>query len=916
MVAYIALSQNAVVAQTAWTIADVLENGQGNTLARVAYSNGDFHVAWQDANDWNASVYYDVIGEATSPSLPFQFQVNNSTMRGDPDFGSVKYLKIRYATNEGEFEGSIREGDSLAIPDDSHIVVGPPLLEDTVVIIYARYETANASQDVSSVIESALVSSPNSSFDIRDFRFSNLAFESDGTPMFIGSDPWGDRPRYAYDAFDQEDFPTLDFNNWNGHGNAKATQIIHAGGIYVASFSGTDDWSHDPLPHSLASSADLQNWTYASLPQGYSVEGMAYDDGRFIAVGSFSDPNDWSGAQNGAIFTSVTGQTWTVTTLPIQESLQDVIFTGSEWLAVGGDTSFWRSSDGFSWGKVTPINLHGDLTAVAIGNGYVVVGTASGALFSTVDGMTFSKQAQYSGRVNDIAVGNEKFMVTIGAYLLEAPFAAEGVADITAQPASSYVIPSERVTLTVAAQGDSPLSYQWFEGSSGDTSVLISGATSPVFQTPPLSQTERYWVRVQNSVGAEDSLTATLTMQEEPIITDQPAGESLNMRDSVSSRVSATGNNLSYQWYEGFAGDATRPISGRTGSYFGLRADFPGAYYYWVRVFNELGSVDSGTILVTVVPVPPIITDDPQDVTITVNGFFGGGIFVQAVGPSLSYQWYEGFSGDTTTPLASATSWAFYPSDDNAGISNFWVRVTNPAGLVDSRTVTYTVLPMPPVIKEQPLDSWASEGSNVTLRVDVDYRSGTTYQWYQGSSGDIANPVGSATSSSLYVGDLQAGNFTYWVRVTNPDGYTDSSDTTVHVRPVTFSSWLAREGLPINESGDGAPDYSVTQDGFSNLIRFVMGANSHEHLSNTDAFSHETLAIGDNVFVALQFTALKETTDATLHIEESTDLTTWSETAVQVNALDNGDETVTYVYRSSGLVTTKQGFLRLRASRP
>lgn len=908
--------QGSIQAQTAWTVAQTVDSGWGDVLTRVKYVNGAFIFAWQNMDDWDAPVFFQIYGESSSPSLPFQLQITNSTMGGDPDFGSVKHLNIRYATTEGEFEASIQEGDYLNIPDGDHTLVGPPLSEDTVMIVYARYETANASRDVSSLIEDALLSSPHTIYNIQDFRFSSLVFEFDGTAMFAGSDRWGDRPSYAYDEFDQGVYNAKEFDGWNyWGGSSTATDIVHGEGVYVAGFSRNDNWYHDPIPYALATSIDLQSWNFSPLPQGYSVESIAYGDGRFIAVGAYSDPDDWSGSEYGAVFTSLTGLFWTVTILPSQGSLQDVEFTGSEWLVVGDNSSFWRTPDGFSWEQIVPNNLETDFSAVVSGNGYIVVGTANGALYTTEDRTHFSEQARYSGRVNDIAVGNDSFVAAVGTYFVESAFSPIGIADITSQPMSSYTVPGERVTLSVQAQGNAPLSIQWFQGNSGDTSAPISGATSAIFETPQLFQTERYWVRVQNSLGSEDSATATLTMQQTPVITSQPEGENLNMGDSISSRVSATGNNLNYQWYEGFSGDTTTPISGRTSSYFGLRAEFPGTFRYWVRVSNDIGFVESATVLVTVEPVPPVIVEQPQDKVVFVDGSSDRRLYVDAVGPSRSYQWYEGYAGDTSSPVTSATSSSYYPSDDNVGEFYYWVRIGNPAGFVDSRTVKYTVLPRLPVIVEQPLNQWIAEGESATLRVDVDYRSGTTYQWYAGYTGDTTNPS-SSTSSSLYLNSLAVGEHTYWVRVTNPDGYTDSADATVHVSPSTFSSWLTKEGLSEDETGNGDPTFSVSGDSFPNLIRYLLGANSYDQISGTERFAHGLIEVGDQVYLSLQFTSLKDVADATLHIEESSDLNSWTETAVLLSAMDNGDGTVTYIYRYSGLIDTEKGFLRLRASRP
>lgn len=54
--------------------------------------------------------------------------------------------------------------------------------------------------------------------------------------------------------------------------------------------------------------------------------------------------------------------------------------------------------------------------------------------------------------------------------------------------------------------------YQWYQGSSGDTSNPINGATNSSFTTPALTTTTSYWVRISNAVGSVDSNTAVITI--------------------------------------------------------------------------------------------------------------------------------------------------------------------------------------------------------------------------------------------------------------------------------------------------------------------------------------------------------------------------------------------------------------------
>jgi len=82
---------------------------------------------------------------------------------------------------------------------------------------------------------------------------------------------------------------------------------------------------------------------------------------------------------------------------------------------------------------------------------------------------------------------------------------------ITQQPASTTITASGSATLSVAATGTAPLSYQWFVGTSGTTTTPIGGATAASVAVTPSTATN-YWVRVSNSCGSVNSNTATVTV--------------------------------------------------------------------------------------------------------------------------------------------------------------------------------------------------------------------------------------------------------------------------------------------------------------------------------------------------------------------------------------------------------------------
>jgi hypothetical protein len=83
---------------------------------------------------------------------------------------------------------------------------------------------------------------------------------------------------------------------------------------------------------------------------------------------------------------------------------------------------------------------------------------------------------------------------------------------ITSHPQSQTIQNGLTASMSVSASGTPPLSYQWYQGSTGIISNPISGATSSSYTTPALTQTTLYWVRVSNSCGSANSNTATITL--------------------------------------------------------------------------------------------------------------------------------------------------------------------------------------------------------------------------------------------------------------------------------------------------------------------------------------------------------------------------------------------------------------------
>jgi hypothetical protein len=404
---------------------------------------------------------------------------------------------------------------------------------------------------------------------------------------------------------------------------------------------------------------------------------------------------------------------------------------------------------------------------------------------------------------------------------------------ITTQPVSDLIKSGTTKTLSVvgALGTGSSLSYQWYRGASPVTTTPISGATLASYTTPALTASTNYWVRVTRkgvvstpvantayTVFANSS-TATIGMAVAPSITANPSALTINSGATATLSVTASGTApLTYQWYQGASGVTTSPLLNATSASFTSPA-LTTSTSYWVRVTNISSSVNSSAAAVTVNQ-PATITSNPSAVTINSGATATLSVTASGTAP-LTYQWYQGASGVTTSPLLNATSASFTSPALTTGTS-YWVRVTNPSGSVNSSAAAVTIS-QPVSITSNPSGVTINSGATATLSVTASGTAPLTYQWYQGASGVTTSPLLNATSASFTSPALTTST-SYWVRVTNPSGSVNSSAAMVTVID-TFASW---QGTYFNGIQLANPLVSGTAadpdgDGISNEKEYIFG---------------------------------------------------------------------------------------------
>jgi hypothetical protein len=171
----------------------------------------------------------------------------------------------------------------------------------------------------------------------------------------------------------------------------------------------------------------------------------------------------------------------------------------------------------------------------------------------------------------------------------------------------------------------------------------------------------------------------------------------------------------------------------------------------------------SGTPGVTI----PAFTVSGNNFTSTsVLSFSGSGITVNSYGTRSSKQFITSIS---------------IAADAIPGMRD--VNVTNPEGQSATLANAFSVEAgcIAPTISMQPLSCTIESGGTVTLHVAVAGTAPMNYQWYEGPQGDTARPVGA--NDAAFTSPTLAASTSYWVRILNNCGQTDSQTAMITVQP-------------------------------------------------------------------------------------------------------------------------------------
>ena len=188
----------------------------------------------------------------------------------------------------------------------------------------------------------------------------------------------------------------------------------------------------------------------------------------------------------------------------------------------------------------------GSLPASAVANLTVTVNSASAATYTLAAGDAVADPTGSMAESIETNNGSPAAAITVVTMPNTPPA-------FVLHPAGTTIGNGASTMLTATASGNPAPTYQWYQGTSGNTTNPVSGATSSSYTTPPLQITTSYWVRASNSQGTADSNTATVSVT--------PSTDANLSALAVSGSLLSPVFSASVQSYVAFVSDSTASVT-------------------------------------------------------------------------------------------------------------------------------------------------------------------------------------------------------------------------------------------------------------------------------------------------------------------------------------------------------------------
>ncbi len=388
---------------------------------------------------------------------------------------------------------------------------------------------------------------------------------------------------------------------------------------------------------------------------------------------------------------------------------------------------------------------------------------------------------------------------------------------ITSQPTPSVSLCSgETLSLTVAASGTEPFTYQWKKGASNAPGV--SNQATYTRAGAVQSDTGSYSCVITNACGSVTSSASAVTVSNAGI-TGQPQSQNRCPGQSVTFTVVAPGGT--FQWRKDsipLSNSGTCPgahicgVATQTLSINALTAADTGVYDCVVN-----GACGSQTTVPANLNVAqtPVVTSQPAGATVCIGQPFSIG--VEATGPALTYQWLKNGVNAPSPSTAPIFSRASAVAGD-AGTYTCRVRSgsCNPAFEVISQPAI-VVAAGNPTVGTQPLNQTACVGGSVSFTVAANGPN-LQFQWKRGGNNLVnGGSISGVTSPTLTINPVAPtdAGANYQCAITGTCGTANSNTVALAVNnPPAITAQPTDQSL---SAGDAAT-FRVTASGSTPLL--------------------------------------------------------------------------------------------------
>ncbi|MGE0077227.1 MAG: immunoglobulin domain-containing protein [Bacteroidales bacterium] len=312
---------------------------------------------------------------------------------------------------------------------------------------------------------------------------------------------------------------------------------------------------------------------------------------------------------------------------------------------------------------------------------------------------------------------------------------------ITSQPVSTVKCTGDNVIFSITANGTN-ITYQWKKDGEALPNETFSNL---IISSVDKDNEGAYSCTVSGSCGTEISTVAILTVLEPPLIISQSTDKSVELGQSTSLSVNASGNKLTYQWKKNGVSltDNGETFGSLTSILTISNSKLSDSGNYTCEITNNCATVISDVIKLNVYETP--VVNLGEDKTICQ----GESIILDAKNEGSTYLWSN---GETTQTISVSSS------------GSYSVTVTNSTGYQDSDDIHLTVNPLPVV--NLGYNKAICQGESVTIDAGND---GATYLWNNGETTKTIN----TTEQGVYS-----------VSVTDANGCVNSDDIQVIVNPL------------------------------------------------------------------------------------------------------------------------------------